>query len=71
MTIEDGQSNASESKDFHGTEAIPRLAGQLPSYLSQQMDDFNAGRRQHSPSEIGAAKGDDVEIIAIYLSTLK
>lgn len=57
--------------NFHGTEAIPRLAGQVPSYLIQQMDDFNAGRRQHPPSEIGKAKGDDVEIIASYLSTLK
>jgi hypothetical protein len=35
------------------------------------MDDFSAGRRQHPPSEIGAAKGDDVENIASYLSTLK
>lgn len=57
--------------NFHGTEAIPRLAGQVPSYLSQQIDDFNAGRRQHPPSEIGAAKGDDVENIASHLSTLK
>ena len=57
--------------NFHGTEAIPRLAGQVPSYLIQQIDDFNAGRRQHPPSEIGAAKGDDVENIASYLSTLK
>lgn len=57
--------------NFQGTEAIPRLAGQVPSYLIQQMDDFNAGGRQHPPSEIGAAKGDDVENIANHLSTLK
>jgi cytochrome c553 len=57
--------------NFHGTEAIPRLAGQVPSYLIQQMDDFNAGRRQHPPSEIGAAKGEEVENIANHLSTLK
>jgi cytochrome c553 len=57
--------------NFHGTEAIPRLAGQLPIYLSRRINDFNAGRRQHPPSEIGAAKGDEVENIASHVSTLK
>jgi len=56
---------------FQGADASPRLAGQVPSYLVQQMDDIAAGRRQHPSSEMASAKSDDVENIASYLSTLK
>jgi cytochrome c553 len=56
---------------FRGTEAIPRLAGQVPSYLTQQIDDYIAGRRHHPPSEMGSVKAEDAESIASYLSTLK
>jgi len=56
---------------FQGADANPRLAGQVPRYLVQEMQDINAGRRKHPPSELGAAKGDDIENIASYLSAIK
>ena len=56
---------------FQGADANPRLAGQVPRYLVQEMEDINAGRRQHPPSELSSAKGDDIENIAGYLSALK
>jgi len=39
---------------FMGGDVIPRLAGQRPGYIEQQLKAIAAGRRYHPPTAIGA-----------------
>lgn len=59
---------------FEGGDAIPRLAGQRPGYLVQQIAGFTGGDRHHPPTGTGAPIGamdeDEREALALWLSRL-
>jgi len=65
---------ACHDASFHGGELIPRLAGQRPGYLRQQIAGFNTVGRYHPPTGTGARiDGLDEpqrEAVAAWLSRL-
>ncbi|TAJ91180.1 MAG: hypothetical protein EPO31_16010 [Gammaproteobacteria bacterium] len=56
---------------FAGTEAVPRLAGQITGYLISQLEAFAADRRAHPPIGTRFDRIGDVEAIAHYLTAMK
>jgi len=58
----------------HGSESLPRLAGQLASYLARQLDSFGARERTNDNAVMqGIAAqmtGQDIRAVAEYLSGL-
>jgi cytochrome c553 len=55
---------------YKGMKEIPRLAGQLPAYLVQQLEAFVQKRRSHPPADMPAT-ASDVENTASYLASLQ
>lgn len=79
-TIAMGAANAKElecanchSEDYRGREDIPRLAGQVPTYLVHQMGEFKRGVQQHPVLSAAGEKLDDsiVEALGAYLGKLE
>jgi cytochrome c553 len=54
----------------YGGDAVPRLAGQVPGYVVQQLEAFAAGRRAHAASEMSLG-AEDMENLAHYFAGLK
>lgn len=56
-----------------GNGAVPRLAGQQPTYLSKQLHDFKSGARKGGPMQAMAASLSDsqIEQLAAYFGSLK
>lgn len=59
---------------FAGGDQIPRLAGQRPGYLAQQIAGFTGGDRHHPPTGTGAPiaamDASEREALALWLSRL-
>ncbi len=57
---------------FIGGDVIPRLAGQRPGYIEQQLKAIESGRRYHPPTAIGASLDSldetDQRAVALWLS---
>ena len=56
---------------FHGVDLVPRLAGQSPQYLINQLEAFAAGRRIHPVAQMPTNSAAEIESIASYFTTLK
>jgi cytochrome c553 len=56
---------------FTGSDAGPRLAGQLPRYLVRQMEAIAEGRRSHPPAQPPFSEIIDVEAIAHFLAATR
>jgi cytochrome c553 len=56
---------------FAGSDAGPRLAGQLPRYFVRQMEAFAENRRSHPPTEPPMGRIADVEAVAHFLAAAK
>jgi cytochrome c553 len=54
-----------------GSEAVPRLEGQLTRYLIRQLEAFAEGRRTHPPTETPFSNVGDVEAIAHFFTAAK
>ena len=59
---------------FMGGDVIPRLAGQRPGYIEQQLKAVEAGQRYHPPTAIGASLDSldeaDYRAVALWVSRL-
>jgi cytochrome c553 len=62
-------------QDGHGTQQLPRLAGQHPAYLESQLKDFNLRARSNDNAVMHAiaSKLTELEIkaVSVYLGSLK
>jgi cytochrome c553 len=72
-----GQAKAGMCLGCHGSNAegrgqFPRLAGQNPEYLLQQLKNFKDGSRTSGPMQgvAGSLSEDDMKAIAAYLGSL-
>lgn len=77
ILIEAGATKATQCTGCHtakftGRAAIPKLAGQQPSYLSKQLHSFKSGERKSGPMQAIAANLSDADIeqLVAYLSSL-
>jgi cytochrome c553 len=61
------------SEDYRGGKDIPRLAGQVPTYLVRQIDEFKRGARQHPAISAVAEKLNDptIEALGAYFGKLE
>lgn len=59
----------------HGSDNLPRLAGQIPSYLVAQLKGFSARKRTNDNAVMHAIAermtAEEMEAVASYLSTLE
>ncbi len=74
----EGAAKASQCFGCHAPNAqgrgmFPKLAGQQPAYLAQQLRNFKSGERKSGPMQAIAATLSDADIaqITAYLSTLQ
>lgn len=79
-TIASGAASAKElkcaschSEDYRGGRDIPRLAGQVPTYLVRQIAEFKRGVRQHPAISSAGEKLDDptMEALGAYFGKLE
>jgi cytochrome c553 len=58
----------------HGSEALPRLAGQLPAYLATQLREFGARARTNDNAVMHTVAArmtaEEIDAVAAYLATL-
>lgn len=76
--IEEGRSKYTPCTACHGVNGegispFPRLAGQQPEYLRQQLMKFKTGARPNTTMRDMSVNlsEDDIEALALYLATLK
>lgn len=79
-TIELGAASAKQlncanchSEDYRGGKDMPRLAGQVPTYLVRQMDEFKRAARPHPAISASAEKLNDptIEALGMYFGKLE
>ncbi len=72
MMVERFACAACHGPGFTGGDVIPRLAGQRPGYIEQQLRAIVASRRYHPPTAIGASLASldqaDHRAVALWLS---
>lgn len=61
------------SEDYRGGKDIPRLAGQVPTYLVLQIDRFKSGAGPHPAISAAAEKLNDqtIEALGVYFGKLE
>jgi cytochrome c553 len=61
------------AEDYRGGKDVPRLAGQVPTYLTRQIAEFKRGARPHPAMSAVAEKLDDptIEALGAYLGKLE
>jgi cytochrome c553 len=61
------------SADYRGGKDVPRLAGQVPTYLVRQIAEFKRGARPHPATSAVAEKLDDptIEALGTYFGKLE
>ena len=69
--VEDSNCAACHGARFSGGDLVPRLAGQSPGYLVDQLEAFAASRRAHPAKDMPTGNRADIEAIAQYLTSLR
>lgn len=69
--VHDASCASCHGATFAGEGVSPRLAGQSPLYLAQQLEDFAAARRPHPEAKALFGAPLDSEAIAHYLASLQ
>ncbi len=69
--VADLKCGSCHGQNFAGSEAVPRLAGQVPGYLVRQLEAFAEGKRTHPPSEAPFDRIGDVQAMAHFFTAAK
>jgi cytochrome c553 len=70
-SVQDASCASCHGATFAGEGVSPRLAGQSPLYLAQQLEAFAAARRAHPEAKVLFGAPMEFEAVAHYLASLK